>query len=239
MITKEKIREIATKFQTNEQNVVNEYFQHLFLSYFYQNKGSEKILFKGGTALRVIYKSPRFSEDLDFSASDIGKKDIENILISTLEEMEREGLSTKLMEAKTTSGGYLGIIKFINGNYKSTIQLEISLRKENIKGQVTTISGNFTLPFTVFSLCQNYLVGEKIQALLTRSKPRDFYDLYYILRANLISNKQKYLLEKVISLLGKSNINFEKELKYFLPKSHWAIIRDFKNILSEEIKRVI
>lgn len=34
---------------------------------FYQEKEAEAILFKGGTALRLIYQSPRFSEDLDFS----------------------------------------------------------------------------------------------------------------------------------------------------------------------------
>ena len=237
MITKEKIKEITTKYQTNEQNVVNEYFQHLFLSYFYQNKGSEKILFKGGTALRVVYGSPRFSEDLDFSAFRLKRSDIEDILISTLEKMEREGLSTKLVETKTTSGGYLGIIKFVDGNYKSTIQFQISFRKENLSGQVVTISRDFTLPFTVFALDKNLLVEEKMQALLTRGKPRDYYDLYYMLRANLISTRQKKLLKKVPALLEKTGINFEKELKYFLPKSHWAIIRDFKNILSEEIKR--
>ncbi len=34
-----------------------------------------------------------------------------------------------------------------------------------------------------------------------------------------------------------SNINFEIELKQFLPKSHWPILRDFKTSLEREINR--
>ncbi len=66
MITRQFITELSTKNQTSEQNVAREYCQHLFLSYLYKRAGAEKLLFKGGTALRVIFKSPRFSEDLDF-----------------------------------------------------------------------------------------------------------------------------------------------------------------------------
>ncbi|MDI6689725.1 MAG: nucleotidyl transferase AbiEii/AbiGii toxin family protein [Actinomycetota bacterium] len=65
MITKDAIKRFATKAQTSDLNVAREYCQHLFLSYFYQQKGSEKLLFKDGTALKIIYGSPRFSEDLD------------------------------------------------------------------------------------------------------------------------------------------------------------------------------
>ena len=45
-------------------------------------------------------------------------------------------------------------------------------------------------------------------------------------------------MPKVIEALKKKDdINFEKELKEFLPRSHWAIIRDFKQTLEKEIQR--
>ena len=63
MISIAKIKELATKYQTTELNVIREYFQHLFLSYFYQQSTAGSIYFKGGTAMRTIYRSPRFSDD--------------------------------------------------------------------------------------------------------------------------------------------------------------------------------
>lgn len=72
MITQDTIKKLATAHQTSEfPNIIREYFQHLFLSLLYRVEGAENILFKGGTALKIIYKSPRFSEDLDFSIFDV------------------------------------------------------------------------------------------------------------------------------------------------------------------------
>lgn len=104
MISGETIKKLAQKYQTTELNIEREYFQHLFLSYFYQQKGSEKIYFKGGTALRLIYQSPRFSEDLDFSSSLKNIPVIEKMVIGTLSEIEREGIEAEIKEAKKTSG---------------------------------------------------------------------------------------------------------------------------------------
>ncbi|MBN1444929.1 MAG: nucleotidyl transferase AbiEii/AbiGii toxin family protein [Candidatus Omnitrophica bacterium] len=58
---------MALQYKTTEINIAREYVQHLFLSSLYREKSSEKVLFKGGTALRIVFQSPRFSEDLDFS----------------------------------------------------------------------------------------------------------------------------------------------------------------------------
>ena len=48
------IEEQARKKQTSKDNIAREYCQHLFLSKFCQQEGVEKILFKGGTALRIL-----------------------------------------------------------------------------------------------------------------------------------------------------------------------------------------
>src|SRR3989338_1779982 len=71
MLSLESLREFTKKYQTKETNVLREYVQHLFLSSLYRFPGSERLLFKGGTALRIIYQSPRFSEDLDFTGQNI------------------------------------------------------------------------------------------------------------------------------------------------------------------------
>ena len=48
MITNQALQSLAAKLQTTELNLRREYFQHLFLSYFYQQPGTDQIYFKGG-----------------------------------------------------------------------------------------------------------------------------------------------------------------------------------------------
>lgn len=239
MISSFAIQHLSQKLQSSELNVRREYIQNLFLSYFYQIPASDNIYFKGGTALRIIYKSPRFSEDLDFSSNATTISKIEDVIIQTTREIEQEGIFIDIKESKRTSGGYLAIILFLLNSHKIAIQLEISQRKGKNKGETVTIANDFIPPYTLSALSQDQIISEKIQALITRQKARDFYDLYFILRANLLPAKEKDILTKVLAILHKTNIQFEQELKLFLPKSHWAIIRNFKNSLEQEIKKTL
>lgn len=238
MISSEQITLFATKLQTTQLNIRREYIQHLFLSYFYQQSGSEKILFKGGTALRIIYNSPRFSEDLDFDCiADPPKKQvIETILQNCMASMEKEGILFTLEEVKETSGGYLAILHFDIVNQIIKIQLEISFRQENNKGEIFTIANDFIPPYTLMALVADQLIVGKIHALVSRHKARDFYDLYFILRKNLLPLKMKTNLDSILSLLNSINISFD-ELNEFLPKSHRQIITHFKKTLITEINR--
>ena len=69
MITTDQIKDLSIIFQMDEYSIFREYLQLVFLSYLYQEKEASKIIFKGGTALRLLFGSPRFSEDLDFSTN--------------------------------------------------------------------------------------------------------------------------------------------------------------------------
>lgn len=229
MLAQDEIKRLALKLQTTELNIRREFVQHQFLRFFYQQAKASEIFFKGGTALRIIYQSPRFSEDLDFD-SKLNLSELESVIESTLELLAMDGTKSEILESKMTSGGYLGIITL--DDLKTS--LEISNRKNSI-GEPNTIVSDFTLPYTLISLKKESLVSEKIDALITRQKPRDFYDLYFMLRSNLLSRKQKERALESISLIKTININFEKELKIFLPKSHWPVIADFKSLLLKEI----
>lgn len=239
MLSQDQIKILVNKYQTTELNVKREYFQQLFLSYFYQQPQSDKIYFKGGTALRILYHSPRFSEDLDFSSAYSGVSEIENALEKTLDQIEKEGIGVDLEEAKTTAGGFLSLVQFKTAKEAISIRIEISLREGEKQGELITVPGDFILPFTVVSLDRSQLVDEKIQALLSRKKPRDFYDLYFILRKDLLAPQKKDVLLAALKTLKSSAINFEVELKLFLPKSQWTIIRNFKSTLETEINRFI
>lgn len=237
MVAQDQIKKFSTKYQTSELNIMREYLQHLFLSYFYQLPQGNEIYFKGGTALRFIYQSPRFSEDLDFSTNKEDILGIEDILLEVLGKIEKENIRATLRDATPTSGGYLSTIDFVLFEQKTPIQIEISFREKENRGEVITVPSDLILPYTLVVLTEEQLIAQKMRALLTRKKPRDFYDLYFILRKQLPIADKNTVLPKALDALRVSEINFEVELKEFLPISHWAIIQDFKNSLEREINR--
>ncbi len=225
--------------QTSETNIRREYFQHLFLSLFYQQEGIGEVFFKGGTALRLIYKSPRFSEDLDFDSPITDVHSIENAIIATLLEAQKAGVETELDEAKKTTGGYLSIMRFSALGHTMPIKIEISFRDKKKRGEGTFISSDLFPDYSIIQLEEKQLVQGKIDALLDRKKPRDFYDFHFLFRHNMLPATKGDIIKKALEILQKSDINFDSELKEFLPKSHHMIIKDFKIILEREIKRYI
>ena len=242
MIEAKVLKRLSERQQTTMDNIVKEYFQHLFLSFLYKEKKSEGLLFKGDTALRIVWRSPRFSEDLDFTGSKITVSQIENLMESTLEKIESEGITTDIEESKKTSGGYLAIFHFKTDEYQSGIQVEVSLRSEpKNAGAASLISWDLLPPYTLVHLDEKRLVAEKIQACLTRAKARDFYDLYFILRNRMAFkdtfSKDKSLRSKIFKVTQSQKLDLKSELKRFLPASQQALLKDFKSTLLSEIER--
>ena len=242
MIEARALKQFSDRYQTTMDNVVREYIQHIFLSFLYQEKRSESLLFKGGTALRLVWRSPRFSEDLDFTGSKISIPQIESLMEATLEKVESEGIKTDIEESKKTSGGYLAIFHFRTNEYESGIQVEVSLRAEpKDTGVASLINSDLLPPYTLVHLDQKKLVGEKIQACLTRSKARDFYDLYFILRSRMAFketfSKDKNLKAKLLVVIERRKLDIRSELKKFLPVSQHMLLKNFKSTLLAEIER--
>lgn len=242
MISQQSLEKFTKKYQTTKENIAREYCQHLFLSSLYRLPSSEKLLFKGGTALRFVCGSPRFSEDLDFTGINIySLKLIEDLFADILSQIELMGIDISLKEAKSTTGGYLGVIHYNLYGLSEDIRFEISLRNgKRLKGEIVTIINDFIPAYTMVHLPSKEIVEGKVAALINRKKPRDFYDFYYILRhPELHRYIEKETLVRVKDILHKTQINFRKELSVLLPISHQMILRDFKPILVKEIEKNI
>ena len=242
MIEKTQVQKLAGNWQTTIDNVAREYFQQLFLSRLYQENGSDGLLFKGGTALRIIWHSPRFSEDLDFTGVNITVKGIETLIEGALAKIEMEGIQTGIIESKSTSGGYLAIFQFETNEYKSRIQIEVSLRPgKKGSGEAALIQSDLVVPYTLIHLKEEVLIAENIQACLTRGKSRDFYDLYFILRGRMAFKEafiqDKQLKAKILKVVKSGKLDFKLELKAFLPVNQHIIIKGFPKILVAEIER--
>ena len=246
MISIETLEKLSRQYQMGIfPNIVREYFQHIFLTELYKLPNSEKLLFKGGTALRFVYDSPRFSEDLDFSLFGVApheiKSFVEELFLKILSEIEKMGIKVKLGDRfGATSGGYLGIATFQMFEYQPIgVEINISTRSDVIiKGEVDSIANNFVPTYTIMHLPQKEIVEEKIfGALLERKKPRDFYDLYLIMRKGMLSIEQKKKLAEIKDTIvsNAKQINFKNELGAFLPIDQQGIIKDFPATLEREL----
>ncbi len=159
--------------------------------------------------------------------------------------MEQLGISVEVgEESDKTSGGYLGIATFRMPDY-SPVNVEINISSRNgrqTRGEADSVANDFVPTYTLIHLPQEELVEEKIfGALRERKKPRDFYDLYFMMRKNMLSAMHKERLRKVKDaiLADAKNVDFRGELGVFLPTHQQTIIRDFQRALEAELNRQV
>jgi hypothetical protein len=238
MISSDALSQAARRNQTTDLNIAREYCQHLFLGAFYRESGSERVMFKGGTALRIVYGSPRFSEDLDFSGFRTTIREIEDWVTSAAGELERNAIPVSIAESKKTSGGYLAIITSPVRDLPVQIQVQVSLRRRNdVKGQGVLVTPELLPAYTLTQLPERLLVEEKLEALMTRRKPRDYFDLYFMLRKALIPTGMKSPLRQAKDAVVESRMDFGQDLGPFLPRSHASVVKDLRKTLLEELQR--
>ena len=179
------------------EHIRRDYAQDVILFILY-SRVSPKFIFKGGTCLWKLYKSPRFSEDIDMQ---IDKKfEFEETLVR---ELELWGFKVEVFKKRYTANTLFMGLTLSAQNFGSTsIPIEISFRKG--LGEATTLYSPYPdIPnFEVISQTKGDMINDKIKAIMSRSKPRDLFDLYFLItRYDLKIRCNKALLEKRIETL--------------------------------------
>ena len=119
---------------------------------------------------------------------------------------------------------------------KVNVYIEISLRRgRSLKKTRALITSDYIPAYTLVHLSLDDIIVGKLEALAARHKPRDFYDYFFLLSGGYPASRTKENLKKVLKLLRQENINFQTELKKFLPASHTMHLRDFKKVLEKKI----
>lgn len=230
MITQEQIKTFATQYKINESVIFREYLQIVFLQKLYQKTPSQNIFFKGGTAIHLIYKAPRFSEDLDFSVA-LPMAEFESYILSVLKRMEdEEGVTWK--ERKSVAGKQFLISAENILPYKIYVVLDFSFREKILTTDRTVLQTSYPIFFNLFvyHLSREEILAEKIRAIMMRRKGRDLYDLWYLLsigvemRHDMVAKKMAYyevsdisnadILKRVTSFPQK---DFVVDLRPFVP----------------------
>jgi predicted nucleotidyltransferase component of viral defense system len=249
MLTKDQLQQLSKEYKINEYVVAREYFQLLLLKELYDKNFSEKIFFKGGTCIRLIYGGTRFSEDLDFSV-EMEEEEFEKEIWMFFKEMEGKYPLT-FKERDTIAGKtYLTTIKTDFLEQKVYIKLDFSFREKVIKPSKEIIKDNqYPIIFRgyVYCLSKDEILAEKIRALLNRKKGRDIYDIWMLLELGAKLNKEiikkklsyyseEYKMEEVIKRIeDQSKDEFVDELRAFVPINE----RDKLGELLEYIKKYI
>ena len=200
MLTKEQLKKLAKQNQATEFVVLREYLQVLFLQHLYSKTHAKNIFFKGDTAIRLLLYGTRFSEDLDFTVNmshDEFKKFIEGIFAEFIRL--NEGI---VIKPKKSITGLVYVIRAKVSYHKAPIfiRLDFSLREKVLLPKSYIMETQYPVVFTnfVYSMDKGELLAEKIRALLTRNKPRDLYDLWFLLQLGaqfnneLVQYKLKY-----------------------------------------------
>jgi len=250
MITRNQIDLLAKKFKINETTIFREYLQILFLSKLYTLSGSERIFFKGGTALHLIYKMPRFSEDLDFTV-DFGEKEFLNFIFKVFEGLSKEE-EINFKERKTISGKrFLLTTSPSILPYKTFVNLDFSFREKVLVPQKSVIETEYPVLFTsyVYHLSKEEIFAEKIRAIMTRKRGRDLYDLWFLInqgtqiKEELIKEKLKYYhLENVKKqeitkrIEQFSEKDFIQDLQPFVPIDERGKLANFFSYLKEYLE---
>lgn len=155
-----------------------------FLRLFFQSPFSKTFFLTGGTALSAFYLHHRYSQDLDL----FSLKDFDTLLLrTTLSEIANKMNSKMTFHIRSESYNEIYL-----ENRKSSWRQKIDIVKEQPKhfGQMSIIEN-----ITVDSLVN--IASNKILAIFGRLDPKDYVDLYFILKKTELSFDKLFQLAKV------------------------------------------
>lgn len=161
---------------------------------------SERLVFKGGTSLKKCwFEDYRFSEDLDFTAREsIQEDEIENSLTEIIESVsdasnihfEKDKTVVKKTLDITDKESYKATVYFSGprGDLRNLLRIKFDIthyEKLILPPQKRKVMHTYSdakeCSCEVTTYCIEEIIGEKLMALLQRSRPRDYYDIWYML----------------------------------------------------------
>lgn len=211
---------LSQKLQISIEHVAREEYEILLLKEIFESEYGSSLVFKGGTALRLAYNSPRFSEDLDFTLT----KDFDRQkFIEFLKELEKKYPAVVGVEANEKYYTIFGLIR-IKEDYLThafSIKIEVSKREEawvkNRDYSDKVIRSEVT-PLTVLAQVGSLerILLEKEDAIKNRRAARDVFDYWYI----------NQLLHKEVrpDFKGYDKKHAKAELHRLLARSFWRVI---------------
>jgi len=228
MLEQEIVNKLSKELKIAPEFIIREVWEIIILKELFEQQWAKKLIFKGGTALRLAYQSPRFSVDLDFSVlAKINPKDF----FSFLNNLEKKYLELEIIDKKDKFYTLYTQIRvkepFLDRFF--SIKIEISKRKNQFKKNEYLPKVLKTSVYPLEILCNvailEKIYQDKIDAIRNRQAPRDLFDLWYLSeRLNKLFKPPKTkLMEKEI----------KSELHKFLPKNYQGAVKFIINQINK------
>ncbi|TRZ54956.1 nucleotidyl transferase AbiEii/AbiGii toxin family protein [archaeon] len=214
----------------------------------------DELVFKGGTCLYKFHKLDRFSEDIDFTAKK--EIDVDGLLKKITDDLASFGIEAHVKDKKKAFNSVMITIKakghLYNGDAKTfaSIGVDINLKSSvDLEPVLAKYSPLYTdIPsFSLLVMREEEILAEKIRAIMSRTKARDVYDLWFLLKKGvkfdigLVKKKLAYYKQEWNLEEFKKHINLKEgvwlsELKPLIDNvPEFREARDF--ILSEISKK--
>jgi predicted nucleotidyltransferase component of viral defense system len=243
------LKEITKHYSDKEnripQLVLKEYLQYKILDSIFSSKYGDDLVFMGGAAVRIVYGSDRFSEDLDLDNRSMSPSDFGDLARHIQKELEGDGLTVEFRNTiKNVYHCYLKFPKILFENNLSPLQDEkILIRLDSFQTKkLGKIESHILARADVFSEIRVYskeiILSQKIDALFhrERSKGRDLYDIVYLFS---FTDPDYGYLQNILGISNKREL-IEKMKKLFSEKELALLARDVKPFLldAKKIKQV-
>jgi hypothetical protein len=225
------------------RNQSREYLQALILQSLQRAGAMVPLAFHGGTALRFLYNSQRYSEDLDFSLEGNAKAyDFRSYLQSIRHDLEAQGyaVALKVSDQKTVQNAFVRFpgLPFELGlsphkDEVLAVKIEVDTRPPPGAGLETTLIRRHVLLNLQHHDRASLLAG-KLHALLQRPylKGRDLYDLTWYLSAPDWPAPNLTLLNNALAQTGWSGPPLTQETWRETLHTHLMVI-PWKQALSD------
>ncbi|MDD3302226.1 MAG: nucleotidyl transferase AbiEii/AbiGii toxin family protein [Candidatus Gracilibacteria bacterium] len=224
------------KEQIFEQAILKEYLQYQILNIVFSSKYAKDLSFLGGTAIRLIHNSNRFSEDLDFDNFGLNENDFDELSKIIKFEMEKLGFEVEIKNIyKGAFRCYIKLPKLLKDlglsiydDEKILVQLD-TVKQDYLYDSDKKILDKFDV-YKLINVCPiDIILSKKIHALIDRKriKGRDFFDIVYLykltnpnfpyLKAKKGIDNEIKLKEKLLEFIEQLNLSeYAEDVKPFL-----------------------
>jgi len=251
MIDPESLRNYFPPLLWEQQDLrkymIKEYIQLLILDYLSTTPFIKKVVFTGGTSLRLVKGIDRFSEDIDFDCKDLTDDEFIKMTDGVIQFLQRYGFKAEARDKSVSKlqafrrniyfPGFLFDLG-LSGYREERFLIKIESQDQEIlyEKKLTTIKGcGFYFKFNV--PVDTVLCSMKISALLSRQKGRDFYDAMFLM------NQTKPDFSFLSAQCGINNMSELKEaLSEMLNKVDLAHkSRDFEHLVfdKKDVRRIM
>lgn len=166
----------------SQEQIVREEYEMILLKQLFESRLGKSFVFKGGTALRLAYGSPRFSEDLDFSlVSEFDKEKLDGLLKTIANQYE----ALRIIETIQKKYTYFGLFRVKEAfmGQPFSIKLEASVRPvdwKKDKDYKLLALGSQVTNLTVLAQVASLERLEQEKRTINPPRIRDIFDLWFI-----------------------------------------------------------